>query len=152
MSLIKPECINISGLPALPFEQRSCLPALSAIYFVLDGQHNIVYIGRTYSLRKRWQQHHRFRTLSKESSLSIAWLIVTDIDALPDLEKACIVYFQPSANKSTHTRGPRPRGYINVHFCLPPDLLEWAKRQPEGFAGLVRALLRTEHARRTTTG
>lgn len=57
-----------------------------------------------------------------------------------------------ASTKAPKKRGPTPKGYEDTHVLIPPDLLEWAKRQPEGFAGLVRALLRTEHARRTTTG
>ena len=40
---------------------------------------------------------------------------------------------------------------VDTHFHLPNDLLEWAKTQPERFAGLVRRLLmeeRERHARR----
>jgi hypothetical protein len=45
-------------------------------------------------------------------------------------------------------RGPVSRGYSNTHILLPPELLEWAKVQPEGLSGLVRALLADELARR----
>jgi hypothetical protein len=30
---------------------------------------------------------------------------------------------------------------VSTHIFIPPHLLEWAKQQPEGFAGLVRRLL-----------
>jgi hypothetical protein len=52
--------------------------------------------------------------------------------------------------KQQKKRGPKPKGYEDTHVLIPPYLIEWAKDQPEGFAGLVRALLRTEHERRTT--
>jgi hypothetical protein len=51
--------------------------------------------------------------------------------------------------KESKKRGPKPKGYEDTHILIPPYLLEWAKDQPEGFAGLVRALLRMEHERRT---
>ena len=48
--------------------------------------------------------------------------------------------------------GPTKReNMVDTHFHLPNDLLEWAKTQPERFAGLVRRLLmeeRDRHARR----
>jgi hypothetical protein len=53
--------------------------------------------------------------------------------------------------KQPKKRGPAPRGYADTHVLIPPDLLEWAKEQPEGFAGLVRALLREERRRRDST-
>lgn len=37
--------------------------------------------------------------------------------------------------------GPPKRGYVDTHFLLPPELLEWAKFRPEGLGGLVRRLL-----------
>src|SRR5262245_19481952 len=33
-------------------------------------------------------------------------------------------------------RGPKPKGYANTHILLPPELLAWAKDQPEGVSGL----------------
>ena len=53
--------------------------------------------------------------------------------------------------KQPKKRGPAKKGYADTHIMIPPDLLEWAKQQPEGFAGLVRALLREEYKRRTPT-
>jgi hypothetical protein len=34
---------------------------------------------------------------------------------------------------------------VDTHLHVPPHLLEWAKEQPEGFAGLVRRLLQQEY-------
>jgi hypothetical protein len=56
---------------------------------------------------------------------------------------------QPAPPKK---RGPVPKGYEDTHVLMPPDLLRWAKEQPEGLAGLVRDLLAKERARRTPVG
>lgn len=53
--------------------------------------------------------------------------------------------------KAPKKRGPKPKGYEDTHVLIPPDLLEWAKDQPEGFAGLVRTLLHQERTRRQPT-
>ena len=45
--------------------------------------------------------------------------------------------------------GQVPKGYKQTVIQLPPDLLEWAKYQPEGLAGLTRLLLKAERERRT---
>jgi hypothetical protein len=45
--------------------------------------------------------------------------------------------------------GQVPRGYKQTVIQLPPDLLEWAKHQPEGLAGLARMLMTQERQRRT---
>src|SRR5262245_31017186 len=46
-------------------------------------------------------------------------------------------------------RGPSRRlpVMVDTHLYVPPDLLEWAKGQPEGFAPLVRRLLTAERDR-----
>lgn len=44
--------------------------------------------------------------------------------------------------------GQVPKGYKQTVIQLPPDLLEWAKHQPEGLAGLARLLFAAERQRR----
>jgi hypothetical protein len=46
-------------------------------------------------------------------------------------------------------RGPVKRlpPMIDTHIYLEPDLVEWAKRQEGGLAGLVRRLLQQERDR-----
>jgi hypothetical protein len=50
-------------------------------------------------------------------------------------------------------RGPAPKlgRMVDTHIHVEPHLLEWAKQKPEGFAGLVRRLLKQEHARDAAT-
>lgn len=50
----------------------------------------------------------------------------------------------PSPKKT----GQVPKGYKPTVIQLPPDLLEWAKHQPEGLAGLARLLFTAERKRR----
>ena len=45
--------------------------------------------------------------------------------------------------------GPINKGYKQTVIQLPPDLLDWAKHQPEGIAGLARLLMAQERQRRT---
>jgi hypothetical protein len=47
-------------------------------------------------------------------------------------------------------RGPAKRFHnmVDTHLYLPPDLLDWAKAQEEGFAPLVRRVLTAERQRR----
>jgi hypothetical protein len=57
-----------------------------------------------------------------------------------------------SHDKPKKKRGPAKKlvPMVDTHIHVPPYLLDWAKVQPEGFAGLVRRLLKQEHARDTT--
>ena len=57
---------------------------------------------------------------------------------------------------NTHPRRPKKKPgpvkrripMTDTHIFLPTDLLEWAKYQDEGLAGLVRALLARERQTR----
>ncbi|MDM9582835.1 MULTISPECIES: GIY-YIG nuclease family protein [unclassified Nostoc] len=46
-------------LPSLPLEKKANLPDCPAIYFAISGSGEILYIGRTADLARRWISHHR---------------------------------------------------------------------------------------------
>jgi len=71
---------------------------MSAIYFVVNGERDIIYIGRAVHLAHRWMHHHRIDYLSALTRVTIAWLAVDDITLLNAIEKACIVHFSPLIN------------------------------------------------------
>jgi excinuclease UvrABC nuclease subunit len=50
--------INPFTLPSIGIEQRTKLPDLSAVYFVIFGD-EIIYIGKSVNLYQRWLAHHR---------------------------------------------------------------------------------------------
>lgn len=135
-------------LPSVPLEQKLLLPHAPGVYFVLDAEKNVLYIGRTKSLCIRWLNHHRLQQFEKLMSLSIAWLLLTSLDELSEVEACCIDYFQPPYNGPSKKRGPIKRGYDHAHILLPPYLIKWAKEQPEGLSALARDLLTAEHERR----
>jgi hypothetical protein len=58
---------------------------------------------------------------------------------------------EPSDSPPKKKRGParKPNRMVDTHIHMPEDLLEWCKRQPEGFAGLVRMLCTLEKHRRS---
>jgi hypothetical protein len=53
-----------------------------------------------------------------------------------------------TTQKQRKKTGPIPKGYVLGSFTVQPELLEWAKRQPEGLSGLIRLLFATEKKRR----
>jgi hypothetical protein len=146
-------------LPSVAFGNRKALPTCPAIYFVLNAQGTVLYIGQSSNLATRWATHHQAGHLRTQQATRIAWLVMDDVTLLNAVEAACIAYFAPACNdvrrpvdpaRPWKKRGPQPKGYVNVHIHVDPDLLEWAKQKPEGFAGLVRRLLQQEHARDAT--
>lgn len=99
MPLLAPETVKVETLPALPFAERLRLPDVAAIYFVLDALGGVQYIGRANRLKKRWIGHHRLDEFSHISNAHIAYLIITDVSLLPDIERALIARFEPPCNQ-----------------------------------------------------
>jgi hypothetical protein len=96
--MINPQSLDLSTLPCLALEEKSNLPSQSAIYFAIDFQGNIQYIGRSVNLRQRWTAHHKFSELHEMGDIRIAYLFI-DVDLLPDVESALIEWFKPILNK-----------------------------------------------------
>jgi hypothetical protein len=116
------EKIDIQSLPNLSLEERSQLPNVPAIYFVLSQGDSILYIGRAKSLCLRWQTHHRIAAFKTLSSIRIAWLTVSSPALLPQIEKALIEHFHPPYNGHN-----RPHELRQTTFRIDPDLLRRAR-------------------------
>jgi hypothetical protein len=145
--VLDPTQIDICGLPWFPLEQFRALPRCPALYFVLAADNMVRYIGRTVSLQKRWERHHRLQDFASIVGTKIAWLFVTDAALLPALEAACIDYFNPPDNRQPG-RPKTAQRMEKFTLMLPRPLHEWAMQQPEGFSPLIRALLERERQRR----
>ena len=106
------EEINPQFLPSIFVLQRSELPKISWIYFVLSKNGKVNYIGRTNNLKKRWQVHHILDQFKEDVEAKIAWLEVSDRSLLPEIEKALIKWFKPSLNRRSKQRK------ISSHFRI----------------------------------
>lgn len=97
--MIDPSTIDPLSLPSVLLEQRSELPTTSGIYFAIDSQGIVQYIGLAKDLKQRWNTHHRYEYLKLCNEAKIAYLQVDDVEFLPEIEAALIRYFQPPINK-----------------------------------------------------
>jgi hypothetical protein len=155
MRSVVPKTIDVQSiplltLPSVPFTERRRLPQCAAIYFVLNAHGTVLYVGQSINLALRWAAHHRAVKLSEHQATRIAWLVMDETHLLNAVETACLAYFEPCCNGRMapgNTPGPVPKGYKATVIQLPPDLLDWAKHQPEGLSGLARRLLTAERAR-----
>jgi len=145
------ETINPLDLPNLPLEERRALPDCAAIYFVLDNDDAVLYIGRAISLVRRWMAHHRAKQLLGIGSTRIAWLAVSDIALLDDIERACIIHFEPSLNGDEIDGGSKlaKDGETWITVRVPQDvkdwLDEWAIKKERSVSFLVRRLILRAH-------
>ncbi len=65
MQLITPQLINPLLLPSIPLEQSKNLPSSPGIYFAIDADNNIQYIGLASNLKARWSNHHKKAELTQ---------------------------------------------------------------------------------------
>lgn len=104
--MINPSEINLSSLPWLPLDARSAFPKNPAIYFAIDPQGKIQYIGRSLNPKSRWANHHKYEQLEAIGSVKIVYLFVDSPDLLSEIESALILWFDPPLNlagKSTNS-------------------------------------------------
>lgn len=111
--------VNPYRLPSILWRDKSELPLLSGIYFVLDGV-DILYVGKAKNLRRRWQSnsHHRYAAIAHlqriidDSKLGepikIAWVECPE-EYLSQLEREMIKQFNPRFNSKP----------VRTFICVP---------------------------------
>jgi GIY-YIG catalytic domain len=98
------EVIDPFSLPYVMMSDIHYLPTFSCLYFVIEDKQHIVYIGQSCNVRRRWRVHHiksdlcDLNNLESARRVRIAWLEASDIDSLPQLERAMIRRFRPRLN------------------------------------------------------
>ena len=112
--MLSPDTIDLKSLPWLPLNEKSAFPKQAAIYFAIDSQGCVQYIGRSVNVRARWGSHHKYESLSAIGNIRIAYLFVDMPELLPQIETALIEYFQPILNirglEINQTEGKSARG------------------------------------------
>lgn len=122
--MITPESINLSELPSLPLECKANLPLrCQGIYIALSAKGEVLYVGRSKDIQKRWRSHSRFKHLKQIQGSRLAWLEVSDPYLLRILEPALIEYFKPEFNDPKYTSSyPQKKGVqvgiVNLRKCL----------------------------------
>lgn len=93
---VKPE-----DLPSLPIKWKSALPKCSGIYFAIDAEGKVQYIGRSKNINQRWASsgHHRYERLVLVAGIRIAWMEICESSLLPEIESALIEWFCPPLNR-----------------------------------------------------
>ena len=91
---------DLFELPCVDLTQLELLPACSAIYFAIDYENRVLYVGLSVNLAERWKTHHRLHQLKEiheENPVRVAWLVWTEAD-LSTAEKYFINRYQPLLN------------------------------------------------------
>jgi predicted GIY-YIG superfamily endonuclease len=89
-------------LLSVPLAERKQLPGCAAIYFAIDANNRVLYVGKAKNLAARWRNHHRIHKLEaidKEFSVRLAWQEWNEED-LGEAERSSIKRFQPLLNNT----------------------------------------------------
>lgn len=93
----------LCGLPSVSLLGRAALPELPGVYIVFAQHTDILYVGMSLNLRKRWQSHHRMSNLIGHEGARIYFV---RLDAkytnrqTRKLEAYCIKRFVPRYNNA----------------------------------------------------
>lgn len=124
--MIDPQSIAPTALPSVLLTARKDLPTIPCIYFAIDSQENVQYIGRTTNLQQRWVGHHRTKQLEKMKGVRIAYLSIDDISLLPSIEQALIDWFKPPLNGASAGENRNPRIMVTLKPKTHEILSRWA--------------------------
>ena len=86
IAVIDPKNIDLAELPSVSLEDKNLFPEKPAIYFCVDENDTIVYIGRSINPRSRWSNHHRYYDLIDIGKIRVCFLLLGNLDSLPEIE------------------------------------------------------------------
>ena len=95
---LPPGGINPIALPSVLIGDHTTLPAVAAVYFCINEDHEILYIDATLNLNQRWIAHQQHAPLAAIPDFRIAWMGVDEPEALQGIKQAMINYWEPKLN------------------------------------------------------
>src|SRR3982750_3455505 len=80
---------DLTELQSLPLGQRSELPKVPAVYFALGEDNEVLYIGQSTSLWRRWASsgHNKLPELQKLGNVRVAWMELETEEQLGEVER-----------------------------------------------------------------
>jgi predicted GIY-YIG superfamily endonuclease len=101
--MISPEKVSLNSLPSTMYQERSKLPSLMGIYFVVE-EDRVIYIGASRNLRNRLNSHDKGKYFN---NCRIFYLALDVNEPLFQVEKAFIQHHKPQRN-SAHAGHVKP--------------------------------------------
>ena len=96
------QSINLAKLSSIHLSQKERLPEHSGIYFAIDSENKLLYIGSAKNIRTRWRGHHRYHQLKeidRQNKIKIAWIAWNQEDLIA-AENYLIKTYQPFLNRT----------------------------------------------------
>lgn len=93
--------INPNALSSVSIRDKSKLPSFSGVYFAIDSEGIVKYIGCSKNINRRFRGHNKKRDFQETGVIKIAWLEISDISSLRKTETSLISLFKPFLNGNT---------------------------------------------------
>lgn len=93
------EYLDVSKLPSISLLERNRFPEIPCVYFVIDGDNTIYYVGGTTHLLNRWANHQKYSQSMKLKQPRVAYLKLSPY-LIWDAEAFLIRRFKPPFNIS----------------------------------------------------
>jgi len=96
------------AMSSVELDNLNQLPDCSAIYFAIDSQNRILYIGQAVNLLTRCKNNHRIyqlQEINQDYPVRIAWQVCNN-EELNEIELYLIKHFQPLLNR-TQVKSPQ---------------------------------------------
>ena len=112
--------MNLDDLPYVCFSDLWLLPNASGIYFALNSDGDVLYIGLAKNIAKRWLNHHRLTDLQEFNCNRVAWQLC-DEASLELSERDALLKFRPLLNGVAMRRTVAPK-QLKTSSNLEDDL------------------------------
>ncbi|MGL4377230.1 MAG: GIY-YIG nuclease family protein, partial [Microcoleaceae cyanobacterium] len=94
--------IDLTQLVKLKLDETRLLPVRSGVYFVVDSDFKIYYIGSSKNIMLRWnyqgQSHHRMSQFEQINLTNPLYILSYPCDNYQEEEEHAIAYFKPLLN------------------------------------------------------
>lgn len=128
----QPERVDLKALDSISvdFTKPSIegLPSCAGIYFVISASEEILYIGKSVNIARRWTNHSRRIEVIENAGARIAWMLISDKSLLSQIEMALLNWFDPVLSRHKNSlKNLKPRstekgkGSIQRTVSLHPD-------------------------------
>lgn len=99
-----PDSFQLDKLPCVEFLKKDQLPETAGIYFAVDKDQKIWYVGKAQNLRARWLGHHRYdqlKKINKKNNIKLLWYCCENNEnTLTQLENYFIDKYHPVLNQT----------------------------------------------------
>lgn len=66
--MISPKDIDVMSLPFVFLSSKENLPTTKGVYFAVNVNDEIVYVGKASNFLERWENHHKLPALSVDDT------------------------------------------------------------------------------------